>query len=144
MMGQPEWVRIRYPCLLRGPVMADPRLPRSRSWLLNLVITRGTPPRLEGCRPASRGLALALMTDREPIVLRRSRATGSGGDPLRAASPRWRSHGFWWRPAAPGFAALAIARVLVATRCARLRRAGDRHGVIWWRPAAYGILATVE
>jgi hypothetical protein len=43
--------------------MADPRLPRSRLWLLNLVITRGTPPRLEGCRPASRGLTLALMTD---------------------------------------------------------------------------------
>ena len=26
------------------------------------VFTRGTPPRMEGCRPASRGLALALMT----------------------------------------------------------------------------------
>jgi len=39
----------------------DPRLPCSRQ-LLNLVITRGTPPRLEGCRPASRGLTLALMT----------------------------------------------------------------------------------
>src|SRR6476620_11801013 len=26
------------------------------------VFTRGTPPRLEGCRPASRGLSLALMT----------------------------------------------------------------------------------
>ena len=26
------------------------------------VLTRGTPPRMEGCRPASRGLALALMT----------------------------------------------------------------------------------
>ena len=31
--------------------------------LLNLVVSRGTPPRLEGCRPASRGLTLALMTD---------------------------------------------------------------------------------
>ncbi len=51
----------------QGPVMADPRLPRSRLWLLNLVITRGTPPRLEGCRPASRGLTLALMTDSKPI-----------------------------------------------------------------------------
>ena len=28
----------------------------------SLVLTRGTPPRMEGCRPASRGLALALMT----------------------------------------------------------------------------------
>ena len=46
-----------------GPVTADPRLPCSRLWLLNLVITRGTPPRLEGCRPASRGLTLALMTN---------------------------------------------------------------------------------
>ena len=26
------------------------------------VFTRGTPPRMEGCRPAGRGLALALMT----------------------------------------------------------------------------------
>ncbi len=48
--------------------MADPRLPRSRLWLLNLVITRGTPPRLEGCRPASRGLTLALMTDSKLIA----------------------------------------------------------------------------
>jgi len=47
----------------QGPVTADPRLPDSRLWLLNLVITRGTPPRLEGCRPASRGLVLALMTN---------------------------------------------------------------------------------
>ena len=52
----------------QGPVMADPRLPDSRLWLLNLVITRGTPPRLEGCRPASRGLTLALMTDRKTIA----------------------------------------------------------------------------
>ncbi|ETZ49993.1 hypothetical protein L837_0753 [Mycobacterium avium MAV_061107_1842] len=54
----------------QGPVMADPRLPDSRLWwLLNLVITRGTPPRLEGCRPASRGLMLALMTDTKTILL---------------------------------------------------------------------------
>jgi len=26
------------------------------------VVTRGTPPRKEGCRPASRGYALALVT----------------------------------------------------------------------------------
>jgi len=55
----------------QGPVMADPRLPDSRFWLLNLVITRGTPPRLEGCRPASRGLTLALMTDSKPSALHR-------------------------------------------------------------------------
>jgi len=29
---------------------------------LGLVITRGTPPHCEGCRPASRGFPLALMT----------------------------------------------------------------------------------
>ena len=35
------------------------------------VVTRGTPPRKEGCRPASRGYALALMTcakDRRPAL----------------------------------------------------------------------------
>ncbi len=59
--------------------MADPRLPRSRLWLLNLVITRGTPPRLEGCRPASRGLTLALMTMLELIARTRPDATGVPG-----------------------------------------------------------------
>ncbi len=57
--------------------MADPRLPRSL-WLLDLVITRGTPPRLEGCRPASRGLALALMTNTKTILLRRLDANSGG------------------------------------------------------------------
>jgi hypothetical protein len=34
-------------------------------------------------------------------------------------------------PPLPGFAALAIAMGwLMATRCARLRRAGDRHGLV--------------
>jgi hypothetical protein len=28
----------------------------------HLVLTRGTPPQEEGCRPASRGLTLTLMT----------------------------------------------------------------------------------
>jgi len=33
-----------------------------------------------------------------------------GGDPLRPAAPRLRSPRFWWwRPAAPGCAALAMA-----------------------------------
>ncbi len=57
--------------------MADPRLPRSR-WLLDLVITRGTPPRLEGCRPASRGLALALMTNKKTSLLCRFFANSGG------------------------------------------------------------------
>src|SRR3984893_4367815 len=54
----------------------------------------------------------------------------SHGDPLRPASPRLRSAGaFAWRPAAPGFAALAIGwGGRVATRRARLRRACDRLG----------------
>jgi hypothetical protein len=51
------------------------------------------------------------------------------GDPHRPASPRSRSP--WcrrWRPASPGFAALAITMVpMMATRIARLRRARDRH-----------------
>ncbi|EFG76110.1 hypothetical protein HMPREF0591_3956 [Mycobacterium parascrofulaceum ATCC BAA-614] len=55
--------------------MADPRLPRSL-WLLDLVITRGTPPRLEGCRPASRGLMLALMTNTKISLLCRLDANG--------------------------------------------------------------------
>jgi hypothetical protein len=53
---------------LWGPFPADPRLPCNRFRLLNLVITRGTPPRLEGCRPASRGLSLALMTVQKRIA----------------------------------------------------------------------------
>jgi len=63
----------------QGPVMPDPRLPDSRLWLLNPVITRGTPPRLEGCRPASRGLTLALMTNTK-ISLLCALDANSGGD----------------------------------------------------------------
>ncbi|BCW18675.1 hypothetical protein NtRootA9_13830 [Arthrobacter sp. NtRootA9] len=40
----------------RGPRLPSGPLPDGQ------VLTRGTPPRMEGCRPASRGLALALMT----------------------------------------------------------------------------------
>jgi len=57
--------------------MADPRLPCSRVGLLNLVITQGTPPRLEGCRPASRGLTLALMTGSQGIAHSHRSASGS-------------------------------------------------------------------
>ena len=69
--------------------MPDPRLPDSRLWLLNPVITRGTPPRLEGCRPASRGLTLALMTNTKAILLCTLDAN-SGGDivPLADLRPR--------------------------------------------------------
>src|ERR1700741_5191905 len=77
-------MRITFPRLLRGPVTPDPRLPDSRLWLLNLVITRGTPPRLEGCRPASRGLALALMTAVKPIAWHRVDATPAAAPGQRA------------------------------------------------------------
>jgi len=40
--------------VLTGPPDADPRL-RANGSVVRLVITRGTPPRVEGCRPASRG-----------------------------------------------------------------------------------------
>src|SRR3954452_17334692 len=40
----------------------SPRLPVRQVASTGQVFTRGTPPRLEGCRPASRGLSLALMT----------------------------------------------------------------------------------
>ena len=41
-----------------------------------------------------------------------------GGDPLRPAPPRWRSPPVtWWRPAAPGSAALAIATTCGLIRC---------------------------
>ena len=46
---------------LRG--IPEWRVPRLRAaGAARQVLTRGTPPRLEGCRPASRGLSLALMT----------------------------------------------------------------------------------
>src|SRR6476660_2040390 len=69
----------------------SPRLPARRVASTGQVFTRGTPPRLEGCRPASRGLSLALMTYRRVYVCvsatwegvssswtRRRRRTGEG------------------------------------------------------------------
>ena len=52
-----------------GTTLGIPRLLRPIG--LGQVVTRGTPPRKEGCRPASRGYALALMTcvkDRRPLL----------------------------------------------------------------------------
>ena len=46
--------------LKRDPPQGDPRLPYP--FRTGRVVTRGTPPRMEGCRPANRGLALALVT----------------------------------------------------------------------------------
>src|SRR5271169_6589295 len=79
-------------------------------------------------RPAATGFA-ALAIALCPSVatrcdrLRRScdRTVSFGGDPLRPASPLLRSHCVLrWRPAATGFAALAIALCpSVATRCDR-------------------------
>jgi len=43
----------------------------------------------------------------------RDRHGPDGGDPLRPAAPPSRSpRSWWWRPASPGCAALAIATVL--------------------------------
>ena len=55
---------------VRGPVITDPRLPVAACGYSTWSITRGTPPRLEGCRPASRGLTLALMTEEKRIACR--------------------------------------------------------------------------
>src|ERR1700712_3236615 len=88
-------LHVRFPCLVRGARRAGPRLPCGRpsftsSRLLNLVITQGTPPRLEGCRPASRGLTLALMTDAKPNS--RHRVEASGISPHRVVTRRsWSS-----------------------------------------------------
>ena len=72
------------------------------------VLTRGTPPRMEGCRPASRGLSLTLMTCREvydgpgcrsppsPARLTRRSAARMGAmtfhaDEYKAAAGRYRA-----------------------------------------------------
>ncbi|POX84980.1 hypothetical protein C3B43_22305 [Mycobacterium kansasii] len=55
----------------------------------------------------------------------RPAAPSSEPTALGLRSPRER----WWRPAAPSCAGLAIATgTMVATRCAQLRWACDRHG----------------
>jgi hypothetical protein len=63
-----------------------------------------------------------------PVLLLISGDGFIGTDPPRPASPRLRSPlSQWRRPAAPGFAALAIAaQPMAPTRRARLRRACDR------------------
>ena len=61
----------------------SPRLPRTS--VRGQVLTRGTPPRLEGCRPASRGLSLTLMTCWESTY---ASATGRSRRPHRGRAPR--------------------------------------------------------
>ena len=61
-----------------------PALAAQPGSVLNLVITRGTPPRLEGCRPASRGLTLTLMTETKRNSLPRVGATRSSAGFLAA------------------------------------------------------------
>ena len=57
----------------QGPGLSTgPRLPQRLH--CGQVLTRSTPPRWEGCRPASRGLTLALMTE---VDGRRARVPGS-------------------------------------------------------------------
>src|ERR1700738_2218279 len=67
------------PPVFLGARHNGPALAGSQLRLLNLVITRGTPPRLEGCRPASRGLMLALMTEQKRIACRSVGATSFVG-----------------------------------------------------------------
>ncbi|OBF89495.1 hypothetical protein A5791_16980 [Mycobacterium sp. 852002-51163_SCH5372311] len=87
-------------------------------------------------RPAAPGYAALAIATGSMVATRRARLRRAcdrhwidGGDPPRPATPRLRSPlDRWWRPAAPGYAALAIATgSMVATRRARLRRACDRH-----------------
>ncbi|OBE92377.1 hypothetical protein [Mycobacterium sp. 852002-10029_SCH5224772] len=58
-------------------------------------------------RPAAPGYAALAIAAAAPAIV----TDVDGGDPLRPASPRWRSP----------------LTSMVATRCARRRRAGDRH-----------------
>jgi hypothetical protein len=56
---EPEPVRTRSTMVIRVLLIV---LALARAERPNPVITRGTPPKEEGCRPASRGCALELMT----------------------------------------------------------------------------------
>ena len=82
-MGQgPHKYASGFPVYSGGPVHGGPALADvAAAWLLNLVVFRGTPPRLEGCRPASRGLTLALMTEMKLSSSRRNGANGVPGVP---------------------------------------------------------------
>src|ERR1700754_2572114 len=64
------------PSVSLGVRTTDPRLPVANCDYSTWSITRGTPPRLEGCRPASRGLTLALMTEEKRIACQVMGATG--------------------------------------------------------------------
>ena len=90
-------LRIRFPCLLWGPFRAE--YARQVGEMQNSLvagsgystwsITRGTPPRLEGCRPASRGLTLALMTTEKRIARDDVAATGLIMKRFCVGSPVW-------------------------------------------------------
>jgi hypothetical protein len=64
------WRRRKGLCSLVGVIVCLLKVRRDRIGIPRLpgricpgqVVTRGTPPRKEGCRPASRGYALALVT----------------------------------------------------------------------------------
>jgi len=59
---------------IRGPAAQDQRLPMSIA-AISQVFTWSTPPRSEGCRPASQGLTLDLMTSGKDTTLSAGRAT---------------------------------------------------------------------
>lgn len=58
--GEGLCTRVTIVFIPRSSAGADERLPWAGSQ--DLVVTRGTPPQEEGCRPASRGLSLILET----------------------------------------------------------------------------------
>src|SRR5271154_2381284 len=113
-----------------GPIHADPLRPASLRWRSSWTYS---------CRPAAPSFAaLAIVMDLfMPTRCAQLRCAGDRhgpihADPLRPASLRWRSSWTYsCRPAAPSFAALAIVMDLfMPTRCAQLRCACDRHGLI--------------
>src|SRR5882757_3034358 len=69
-------LHVRFPCLSGGPLLRTRACRVAVFSYSTWSITRGTPPRLEGCRPASRGLTLALMTETKRISPPRSHASG--------------------------------------------------------------------
>src|SRR3984885_13415188 len=115
---------------IASSIHADPLRPASLRWRSSWTYS---------CRPAAPSFAaLAIVMDLfMPTRCAQLRCAGDRhgpihADPLRPASLRWRSSWTYsCRPAAPSFAALAIVMDLfMPTRCAQLRCAGDRHGLI--------------
>src|ERR1700737_1556110 len=93
--------------LLRGPSSRTRACRVAGGGYSNLVITRGTPPRLEGCRPASRGLTLTLLTDEKRIAHPRRAATGLAH---HGSEPCGSSHTLYWSRAKKSYRQVAKVR----------------------------------